>query len=169
MGRIFQPARLQNSSGVFEVQSMRYDAAETFIKGACVVEASDGEIVECGADPASILGVSLAAVNSYPGYEVANDNLVTVRTGVTQEIPIVIANRATIFSGRGVNGGTDPVTPLQTHIGEQYGVVKVGSEWVIDVSDTTALRVEVVDITEALGPKVGFFLFKFLEAILARP
>lgn len=164
MGRRFQPAR--NSKTVPQVQSMQYATGQVFKKGALVVDNVNGEIVECGADPASILGVALEDCDSKPGYGVPNSAQVTVTTGRVQEVSVAIADRQTQFSGRGVNGGVDPVVPLLTHIGEKYGVVKVGNDWVIDFAEAANTRLQITDV-DLSGTNV--FLFKFLEANLARP
>lgn len=164
MGRIFQPAR--NAKTVPQVQSVAYATGQTYLKGALVVDNTNGESTECGVDPASIWGVALEACGSKIGYGYANPNETTVVTGRVQETSIAIADRDTQFSGRGVNGGTDPVVPLLTHIGEKYGVTKVGNDWVIDFAKTAgSARVIITDIR----PEDNTFLFKFLEANLARP
>ena len=163
MGRRFIPAR--NAKTVPQVQNLQYSTGQVFKKGALVVDVANGEIVECGADPVSILGVALEDCDSKPGYGVPNAAQVTVTTGRVQEVAVAIANRTQEFSGRGVNGGTDPVIPLLTHIGEKYGVAKVGNDWVIDFSETVATRLQITDI----DINTNLFLFKFLEANLARP
>jgi hypothetical protein len=163
MGRIIQPAR--NAKTVPQVQSVAYANGQTFTKGALLVDDTNGNAVECGADPASIWGVALEDAGSKLGYGYANPSQTTVVTGRAQEVSMAVADRDTVFSGRGVNGGTDPVLPLQTHIGEPYGVVKVGSDWVIDFAETVNTRLRIVDIRT----EDNTFLFKFLEANLARP
>lgn len=164
MGRRFQPAR--NQKTVPQVQSMQYATGQVFKKGALVVDNANGEIVECGADPVSILGVALENCDSKPGYGVPNSADVTVTTGRVQEVSVAVADRDTQFSGRAVNGGVDPVIALLTHIGEKYGVVKVGNDWVIDFAETVATRLQITDV-QLDGSNL--FLYKFLEANLARP
>ena len=65
MPRGFNIAKLP--SGTPNIISYKYDSAETFKAGALVVDAADGEITECGADPTSVLGVALEAAGSRPG------------------------------------------------------------------------------------------------------
>jgi len=163
MGRRFQPAR--NAKTVPQVQSIAYTTGQTFLKGALVVDNVNGTVDECGADPASILGVALEDAGSKLGYGFANPSQTTVVTGRNQEVSIAVADRDTQFSCRGVNGGTDPVLPLQTHIGEKYGVVKVGNDWCLDFADAVNTRCQIIDIR----PEDNAFLVKFLEANLARP
>lgn len=165
MARGFEPARLP-AGAVPEVQEMVVTASQTFKRGALVVDVSAGTISECGADPTLVYGVALQDAFSGPGNEVANSSQNVFTTGETNVISIAIANRLTIFSARAVNGGTDPVIPLQTHIGEQYGVAKVSNDWVIDIAETTAKVVEIVDIEPPMGALLGFFYVKFLEAVI---
>jgi hypothetical protein len=167
MGRKMNTARFPGSgTGAPEVQVLTYTAGQTFLPYALVVAAAAGTIEECGADPASILGVALGGAARNPGYGMANDAQTGFVTGRLAEVPVAIANRSTVFSARGVNGGTDPVIPLATHITEQYGVAKTaGGDWVIDFAETVAVAVEIVDI----DVDNNFFLFKFLEDVLQRP
>jgi len=166
MGRRFQTSKAgTGGDSVPEVQVFQYATGQTFKDGALVVDDTNGEIVECGADPVSILGVALQGAGTGPGHSLANDADVVARTGVGRNVSVAVANRRTRFHGRAVNGGTDPVVPLQTHIGEQYGVVKTGNDWVIDMSETSNNRIEITDIF----PDLNLFEFKFLEANLARP
>jgi len=166
MGRRFQTSKAgTGGDSVPEVQVFPYANGQSFKDGALVVDNADGVIVECSADPAAVLGVALQGAGTGPGFSVANDSDVVARTGVAQEVSVAVANRRTRFHGRAVNGATDPVTPLQTHVGEQYGVAKVGNDWVIDMADTSNVVVEITDIY----PELNLFEFKFLEAVLARP
>lgn len=167
MGRGIETSKTYGGDSVPEVQRMQYATGQTFKKGALVVDNTDGEIVECGADPTGVFGVALQGAGTGPGFNVANENEVTVRTGRLQEVSVAVANRRARFHGRAVNGATDPVLPLQTHIGEQYGVAKVGDDWVIDMAETTALVVEITDILP--GDGLNLFEFKFLEAVQTRP
>lgn len=150
-------------SGTPNTQSIAVTAAQTFKKGALVIDTAAGTISECGADPAAVLGVAQQDAFSGLGYDMANSP--TVVTGRSNEIVVAIADRSQIFTCRGKNGGTDPVTPLQTNIGEQYGVVKVSDDWVLDISETVAVVCEVVDID--VDQKI--FFVKFLESVLALP
>jgi len=146
---------------------MFYTTGQTFLKGAIVVpDAATGRIIEAAANPASITGIALEAPGSKPGFQVNFDAAVVARTGTVQEVSVAKANRITIFSGRMVNGGTDPVTPVQADLGTAYGVLKTGAgEWVVNQADTTTTRVRVIDID--IDNKIVFF--RFLEANLAQP
>lgn len=166
MGRIFQPAR-NPGAGVAapNILSGAYTTGQTFKKGAVLVQTAAGTLSESGADPtADIAGVALEGAGTKPGYDMANSSQILQVTGRVQEVSYAKAKAGTVFSGRGINGGTDPVIPLQTHIHEQYGVAKTAAgEWVIDLAETTAKVVEIVDID--VDQKIFFFVF--IESILA--
>jgi hypothetical protein len=168
MGRVFTPARMPAAAAP-EVTTLDYATGQTFIKGAVLAyEAGPtGKVVEAGANPAAIVGVALEAPASKPGFSVNFDSTVVARTGTVTKVSIAKANRMTVFSGRLVNGGTDPVTPALTDISAQYGITKSGAgEWYVDQAKTGAnARVEVV----AIDVDLKLVLFKFLEANLAQP
>lgn len=163
MGRRFNIARLP--TGTPNIISVRVTAAQTFKKGALVVDTAAGTVSECGADPARIYGVALEDAFSKPGGTGIANSPSIITGGTNNECSVAVADRMTVFSGRAVNGGTDPVIPLQTHIGETYGVVKVGNDWVIDMAEVTTMSVTIVDI----DVDNNLFLFKFREAFLALP
>lgn len=166
MGRSFNTAR--EAKTVPTVRAYTATAAQTFKKGALVVDAAAGTVSEAGADPASILGVALQGAFTGLGYGSANADEIVFATGREGQVSVAIADRNTVFSARGVDGGTDPVTPLLTHIGEQYGVAKVSDDWVVDIAEVTTKVVEIVDVVNP-DRADGFFLVKFLEAVLAMP
>jgi hypothetical protein len=164
-GRGFNIARLP--SGTPNIVSYKYDSAQTFVAGALVVDASDGEIVEFGGGTdAVVLGVALEGANTRPGGTGIAHNPLVVTGGQKDEVSVAVADRSTVFSCRGVDGSTDPVTPTVTHIGEKYGVAKhADGEWYLDIAETTTLICEIVDID--IDNKI--FFVKFLEAVLALP
>lgn len=162
MGRRIQPARMIGT-GVPSVLSGAYTTGQVFKRGALIVFVAAGTLSECAADPAAVSGVALENAGSKPGWDAANSP--TSVTGRLQEVSYAVADRHTVFSMRGVNGGTDPVTPLQTNIDEKYGVLKVGNDWVLDLAEVGALVFEVVDI----DADNKIFFCKFLEAVLSVP
>lgn len=161
MGRKIIPARMIGT-GVPSVLSGAYTTGQTFKKGALLLYVAAGTLSECGADPAAVAGVALEAAGSKPGFDAANSP--TVVTGRLQEVSYAVADRHTVFSMRGENAGVIQ-TPLQTNIDELYGVVKVGDDWVLDLSETVATVFEVVDID--IDNKI--FFCKFREAVLQTP
>lgn len=163
MPRGFNIGRLP--SGTPNILSVRFTAAQTFRKGALVVDTAAGTVSECAADPTRVYGVAMEAAGSKPGGTGIANSPSYVTGGSNNEVSVAIADRSQVFTCRGVNGATDPVTPLQTHIGELYGVAKVGNDWVLDIAEitTTVVVVEDIDVDNKI------FLVKFKEAVLALP
>jgi hypothetical protein len=143
LARGFNTGRMPSGEAPSVLQ-VGYTTGQTFKRGALVKLDAAGTISECGADPAKIYGVALQDAGSGYGYAAANNPLLV--TGQNQEISVAVCDRVTVFSCRGVNGGTDPVTPLQTHIGETYGCLKVSNDWVLDIAEVTTMQWEVIDI-----------------------
>ncbi len=162
MARGINIARIPGQSP--NIQSMVVTAAQTFKKGALVIDVSAGTISECGADPSAVLGVAMEAAFTKPGNSM-NFSPSYITGGAPTECSIAIADRRTVFSMRGVNGGTDPVTPTQTMVGESYGVAKSGDDWYLDIAETSAKVFKIVDID--IDNKI--FFCKFLEAVLSLP
>lgn len=156
MPRKIQPARVIGT-GVPDVLSVAYTTGQTFKKGALLTYAAAGTVSECGADPASVAGVALENAGSKPGYDAANSP--SVVTGRVQEVSMAVANRTTVFSMRG------SAAPQQTNINEQYGVVKSGDDWILDLTETTTKVFEVVDV----DLDNDIFFCKFLEAVIELP
>lgn len=159
MSRPFSPARLRGQR-IWPVQSFKTKAAEVWADGALVVTDANGELTECGADPASIRGVALAAAFAGPGNELSFSSQVVNVTGTIDECSVALADGGTIFAGE-MYSGTTLVTPTQTMIGESYGVAVLSDgTWVIDQTETSATRLTITDIDVDL--KLCFF--KFLTA-----
>jgi hypothetical protein len=158
-GRFISPART-TGTGVPEVSAVELAASQTFIRGALVFVNGSGLLEECSADPGTVKGIALADANTAPGEQAANNPLVI--TGLVNAVSVATANPSTIFSCRGVNGGTDPVTPSLGNIGVQYGAVKTGDgTWALDLADTSNVVFVVVDID--IEQKV--FFVKFIPAV----
>lgn len=150
------------------IQAMIPAAAQTFKKYAVVVLDANGNIVEVANGAVSILGLALQGAFTGPGYDLPNASVTnTLVQGAEGLCSVAIADREQEFSARGVNGGTDPVLPLQTHVGEQYGIIKVGDDWCIDFANVATKAVQITAIHTAL--EGNFFNFKFLEAVLVQP
>ena len=163
--RIFRPARRAGTT-VPVVRAMKYKTGEVIIEGSLTVTDANGEQTLCGADPATVRGVALQAAGRELGKAFDFDSQVVARTGYVQQLSIAIAEQDIEFSGQMYNAG-NIVAPLQTHVGEQYGVVKLASGvWVIDETDVVNVVVEITDIVEAQGGDPGFHIFKFLDSVL---
>lgn len=144
MGRSFNTGRIP-SGEAFSILSIAVTAAQTFKKGALVKQTAAGTISERTAVGDKVSGVALQ--DAFSGYGSAAANAPTVITGQNLEASVAIADAVSVFSCRGINGGTDPVTPLQANIGVSYGVAKTGGgDWVLDIANVTNLVCEVVDI-----------------------
>lgn len=160
MARGFNYARGRNNAAP-RVQSIAYTTGQVFKAGALLVLTTAGTVSEAAADPAAVYGIALQGAGTGAGYDLPNSSVTTVVTGRAQEVSALIVNSTDEYYARGVNGGTDPVLPLQTHIGEQYGVAKVGDDWVIDFAETTTKVVEITDI----APEGNFFICKIIKTV----
>lgn len=150
-GRAIYPARFEG--GFPSIVAYEAKTGETFKAGA-LVTFDTGQVVECGADPTSCVGVALQPAFSGAGYDLGDSP--TVITGRSNAISVALANAGTIFSGRGVNGGTDPVTPTAAHIGDQFGAAADSDGiWTLNIAETTDVVATVVDID--IVNKIFFF------------
>lgn len=118
---------------------------QTFKRGALLIIDANGFVKECAANPTAVAGIALADASSAPGYNAANSP--TVITGQANIVSYGVANMQTVWSMRGVNGGTDPTTPVLADIGDQYGALKdANGIWTLDFSNTTQKVFTIVDI-----------------------
>lgn len=161
MGRSFNLGR--TVSGTPNIVNYQYTAGQTFKKGALVVDVAAGTISECGADPVSVLGVALEAAGSKPGGTGIANSPSVITGGNNNEVAVAVCDRSQVFTCRGINGATDPVTPLITNIGETYGVAKVGNDWVLDLAEITVMSFEIVDVD--IDNKI--FFVKVMESRIA--
>lgn len=124
-------------------------AAQTFIAGALVV-VTTGALVECGADPAAILGIAQAPAS------------VGLATGGSifggTNIPVFVISPEDIIW---MASATTPV--FATHVTQAYGVVK-STNWLVDVSDTSNTRVHVTGVSNS--PQQEGFYVRFMAASL---
>lgn len=131
------PAIVQDNR---HIQEYPEASGATFVEGAVLVANASGEVDEAGVDPSTILGFALQDAGSGPvvGF---------VRVGVA-------AAESTFWIP-----GT--VAPLQTHVGDAYGLVAdTDGAWILDISETVNTRavVEDVDVDR------GLFLVRILAA-----
>lgn len=144
MGRSFNTGRMPSGEAP-NILSIAITAAQTFKKGALVKQTAAGTISERVGVTDKVTGVALQ--DAFSGYGSSAANAPTIITGQNLEASVAIADGVTVFTCRGVNGGTDPVTPVQANIGVVYGVLKTGGgDWVLDLANVTNLVAEVVDI-----------------------
>ncbi len=165
--RGFAPAR--GFKTIPSTVSGKYKTGEAIVIGSLLVLDSNGELTVCGADPTAVRGVALEAAGSKLNYgEPYSAQTTGIVAGRVQEVSFAEADRSTMFSAQLEDGSSNIVVPLQTHIGESYGVAKrANGSWFVDTSETSAKVVEIVDIVEAQGIQLGFVIVKFLEAVIA--
>lgn len=102
--------------------------AATFKAGALVVYATGSDdIDECGADPALILGIALSDAAAKTIY--ANG-----------KIPVMVLDPTMVV---GLSSATTPTEAVVLDVG--FGIEKTGF-WRIDITDTTATRVQVLEV-----------------------
>lgn len=129
-----------------ETRLFKVDSAATFIAGALVYwDTATQTLKECGADPSLILGVAQAP---------ASMGLAT--TGSiwgASKIPVaVLSPTAVAFMG-------SSSTPAVTDILVAYGIVK-STNWLVDTSDTSNTRVDVIEIAVSPQPEGYYVRFK---------
>lgn len=164
MGRIMQPASVPGGSAVPDVISGFYTTGQAFKKGAVLIaDAATGRVIEGATAAVTLLGVALEDAGSKPGLSLNFDSLVQARTGQVQEVSYAKANRLTVFSARLINGGTDPVTPVQADINKKYGLIRTAAgEWGINQADVATPAALIIDAD--FDNKIVYF--KFIEAVL---
>lgn len=146
-----------------EVTVQQVTTAQTFIKGAILILASN-KLSESGATPTTgIVGVAAQGAFTNPGNQLAN-NPTVITGGLVNYISVFVNNRTNTFVGRLVNGGTDPVTPALTDI-RAYGVIKTADgTWAVNQADTTNLAVNVIGIQPLGGTAVlPWVFFRFIN------
>lgn len=151
--------------GIPTVEHYPVKAAETFIEGGIVVLDANGELTVCVAGATSVLGVAAAGAFRGRGYELANASQIQQVTGRDSYCPVYLANPNTIFAARGVNGGTDPVTPTATMVDTQYDIGVSSGVFYVNIASSATPAVEVVGIN-ALEK---IFYVKFLASVCQLP
>lgn len=149
-------------SGVPEIEALLYTGT-SIVLGSLLVWSS-GYVDVAGADPTEIVGLSLQAYATNPGYDAANSPATI--TGRTGSVSVVRPNQQTTFLATLTNGSSATATPAQTDVGVQYGVTAYSGVWTVDKNKTGgSARVEVVGFDTTLYGGVVFF--KFLAAYLS--
>lgn len=134
-----------NLGDVPEILNGKYKTGEAIIIGSILQQDANGELIlAIGADPLALCGIAMEAAGSKPGFDLANAAVTTVVTGRVQELAYCVLNENTVFVMRAENAGV-VTAPLQTNVGKSYGIIINGTEWRIDLTDTTNKRVTVVD------------------------
>jgi hypothetical protein len=134
-------------SGVM-VRSYSVDSGATFTAGELTYfDTSTQTLKGCGANPTLIAGISFGSAafalgTQWPG---------NIYQGT--KIPVaLIGEGVEVFM-------SSATTPAATHIGNQYGLVNTSGTWQVNISDTTNIRIIVVDIYNT--PQQEGFLVRF--------
>lgn len=158
-GRLFMPASWPGGTADAIIGYVPDpDAPGAIVTGSLVV-ITGGFLVLCGADPALVVGVALQPLDSNPGFQNPFENQTTVVTGRSSKISTALAKGITIFTCDGTRA------PLQTDVGVRYGVVNTAGVWQLDLTETTAVVVQVVDI----DLEEGFYYVKFIDDVAQIP
>lgn len=147
------PIQIQGTYSPDRVRYFPVKAAQTFIYGA-MVKLTSGEAEECGSDPSAWLGIALAPASL--GLAAAGSIFGDNRS--TSMIPVFMVTPADTFF---VASSTTPVQA--THVGTAYGVVK-STNWLLDISETSATIFEVYDVS--VSPQQEGFICRALASRL---
>lgn len=143
----------QRSEAGIPFTILRPEAAdEVHTVGALVLVDGDGNIAECGDDPAVIFGIAQTA-----GHDAA--------------VATTLAEVHVIDSKREYDGVAKG-TLTATMVGEDFGVLKSTDDiWVIDLADTTNTCVTIIDIpeTSTVGGTDQIVTFRFMQANIQTP
>jgi len=150
----FKPSRTTLSA--FEVRNALPESSATFVVGAPLQRdnTNTDEIEEHagGATVTGIIGVAGAPVTSGTP-EFRSDAL------------YYAANQQTEFVGQVISSGTVQTisTTPGTYEGNEYGMVKSGSDWYVDAADITNVH---LTVTKEM-PEINAVLFKFLATAIS--
>jgi hypothetical protein len=151
------PIRVHSLNGLTSIPQRHApeDASETYKVGALlVINASTGQIAECGADPALVQGVALHDAKAVQG----------------QDVHYVVPRRGVVFEVSMDESGAQGVYALvQTDLGKRYGAAKDATTgyWYLDQDETTADVFEIVGFVSAIGDIRPRVLAEFVEAALS--
>lgn len=138
------PAFVAYNHENYDVGEFTIDSANAGKAGSLCLLAGDNEVEECGADPTAVLGLMTGPYTARTIYE-------------GSKMPVIILDHNVVV------GMCSDTTPADSHLMDQYGVVKLASgNWAVDTTDTTNKVVQVVKVDIA----AGIFYVKFLAAVL---
>ena len=120
----------------------------TWEKGG-LVYVNAGYLTICGADPTAVYGVAVRA-----GQNGASDGTYSTEVYLATPDSIWIAKSNT--------------TTSLAHVGVAYGVVLSGTEWLVDISDTTndVIRVIALDPRDVVGLSGGRYYVMFDQDVI---
>ena len=142
----------RRGSGAFEVREFFPDGSSTFRIGAPVARDSDPEEITEHAGGATVTGLLGFAMQD-------------VTSGVCAfgtNCQVAIANADTEFIGQLINVATIVTPAAGTHLGVDYGLLKVSNEWYVDTQDESNIHVTVT----AVFPAILAVLFKVIPSVI---
>lgn len=166
--RGFAPAR--RGTAVPRVVTGKYKTSEAIKNGSLLVLDANGELVIFGGGTDTVVtGVALQAAETNLGYGEPFSDQTQHATGREQTVSYAVNDAEQEFSAQLQSDANTIVAPLQTHIGEEYGVaVRADGSWYIDTGETTTKIVHITDIVEAAGGNaLGFVICRFLASTRA--
>ena len=150
-----QPA--QRASGAPEYTEFAIQAAATFNQGAPLQRDATPSDIEEHAGGATVTGlVGFAMFGATAGVPEAKGS-----TGYGTTMLVAIANTDQQFLGQLTNAGSI-VAPDSGNLGVSYGLLKVGSDWFVDETDTTNVHVTVTHIYA----NIKAVLFKVISTVI---
>lgn len=128
------PAFVAYNHEAYDVGKYAIDAANAGKAGSfCFLNTGDNEIEQCGADPALILGLMTGPYTARTIY-------------ADSKMPVIILDENVVV------GLCSATTPADSHLTDEYGIVKLASgNWAVDTTDTTNKRVRVVKVDADRG------------------
>ncbi len=161
-----QPSQLSGSAGLVpSVVNPVLAAAQVFERGTPVRLDASGEIEEhpLVAVVVDIFGFSLMETL----VTTSNDPLATLGT-----ITVAKADRNTAFVSRAATAGAETDDISAVNLGDQFGLIKVGNDFFVDLDDVVNVVLQIVKIasgtlTSAEG--LNLLWWKVLESALQEP
>lgn len=140
------------------ITRLAYTGTPAIVIGT-VLAWSSGYVAVAGADPTEIVGISLQAVDTNPGFAAANAPATI--TGRSSTVSVSRPAYGTIVYGANLtNGSSTIVAGAQTDVGVQYGITAYSGKWTVDKNKTGgSVRVEVVGFDPSIYGGVVFFTF----------
>ena len=155
MGFKIQPSKVSAGPAAPDVFPLTPESTQTFEKGAPITVTS-GEAVE---------HALVATVTNIYGFALEGMASAGVSDNPSGDVHVAKANRMTEFVAECVTAGVLETDLSGVSIGDQYGLLKVSSDFYVDLSDQNHVVVQITKIDDNLN-KVWFSV---LESALQEP
>jgi hypothetical protein len=154
MGFKIQPSKVGAGPAAPEVFPLTPESSQTFEKGTPITVTA-GEAVEhaLGATVTNIYGFSLEGVTS------------GVSDNPSGDVHVAKANRITEFVAQCITSGAVATDLSGVAIGDQYGLLKSGTDFYVDLDDEVHVVVQITKIDDNLN----VVWFAVLESALQEP